>query len=151
MHNRDQPRRTHRSLCCWPLLCLLLTGCFDAQGMIDARRQTAILARLEEVDLGKFRLTLPQPPQNNELAEIQFHAFGQVANRDKKEVTDALDIHGPKLRNRLLLAARQMQLEDLEDADLHLLREQIATVINETLPGAPLHSVGFYSFQYYNF
>jgi len=119
--------------------------------MIDARRKVAILARLEEVDLGKFRLTLSHPPQSVEMAEIQFHAFGQVANRDLDQVTDALETYGPELRHRLLLAARQLQLKDLEDAQLKLLRTQIATVFNETLPGEPLQSVGFYQFRYYNF
>ena len=119
--------------------------------MIEARRKVAVLARLEEIDLGKFRLTLSRPVQSEEMAEIQFHAFGQVANRDLDEVSDALETYGPELRHRLLLAARELSLEDLEDARLDLLRTHIATVINETLPGEPLQSVGFYQFSYYNF
>ena len=136
---------------CLPVACLLLTGCFDASAMIEARRKVAVLARLEEIDLGKFRLTLSRPVQSEEMAEIQFHAFGQVANRDLDEVSDALETYGPELRHRLLLAARELSLEDLEDARLDLLRTHIATVINETLPGEPLQSVGFYQFSYYNF
>ena len=119
--------------------------------MIEARRRVAILARLEEVDLGKFRLTLSQPTQTTEMAEIEFHAFGKVANRDLDQVTEALETYGPELRNRLLLAARQLELKDIEEAHLDLLRTQITDVINETLPGKPLQSVGFYRFGYYNF
>jgi hypothetical protein len=137
--------------CCLPAIGLLLSGCFDAEAMIDARRKIAILARLEEVDLGEFRLTLPRPAQSADMAEIQFHAFGQVANRDLDKVTEALETHGPELRHRLLLAARQLELENIEDPQLDLLRSQIAAVINETLPGEPLQSVGFYRFGYYNF
>lgn len=133
------------------MACLLLTGCFNADAMIESRRKVAILARLEEVDLGKFRLTLPRPPQSDEMAEIQFHVFGQVANRDLDAVTESLETYGPELRHRLLLAARELQLEDIEDPQLDLLRTQIATVINETLPGEPLQSVGFYRFAYHNF
>ena len=134
-----------------PLACLLLTGCFDSSAMIDARRKVAVLARLEEIDLGKFRLTLSQPVQSDAMAEIHFHAFGQIANRDLEQVTDALETYGPELRHRLLLATRAFKLEDLEDAKLERLRTQIATVINETLPGEPLQSVGFYKFAYHNF
>ena len=119
--------------------------------MIDARRQVAILARLEEVDLGEFRLTLSQPVQTTEMAEIEFHAFGQVANRDLDKVTEALEIHGPELRHRLLLAARELNLKDIEDPKLDLLREKIAVVVNETIPGQPLQNVGFYRFGYYDF
>ena len=136
---------------CWPLFCLPLAGCFDVDAMLDARRQVAILSRLEEVDLGTFRLTLPRPAQSTQMAEIQFHAFGQVANRDLGDVTKALETHGTELRHRLLLAARQLDLQDIEQAELDLLRNQIATVFNETLPSEPLQSVGFYRFEYYNF
>ena len=138
-------------LSCLPLAGLLLVGCFDSQAMIDARRQVAVLARLEEVDLGKFRLTLSQPVQTTEMAEIEFHAFGQVANRDYDKVIEALEIHGPELRHRLLLAARQLNLQDIEDPEIDLLREKIAVVVNETIPGEPLQNVGFYRFGYYNF
>ncbi len=135
----------------WAAVCLLLTGCFDGEALVDARRAIAIQTRLEEVDLGKFRLTLPQPVESSEMAEIEFHAFGQVANRDLDRVTEALEAHGPELRHRLLLAARELRLHDIEDPQLDLLRSQIVSVINETLAGDPLQSVGFYQFGYYNF
>jgi len=138
---------------CWglALACLLLSGCFDAEALIESRRAVAIRTRLEEVDLGKFRLTLPRPVQSTEMAEIEFHAFGQVANRDLKRVTEALETHGPELRHRLLLAARELRLADIQDPQLALLRTQITAVVNESLEGDPLQSVGFYQFGYYNF
>jgi len=155
MGRNTQPRLSttwrRRLRCYLPAACLLLSGCFNADAMIDARRKVAILARLEEVDLGKYRLTLPRPAQSTEMAEIQFHAFGQVANRDLDEVTEALETYGPELRHRLLLAARQLEIKDIEDPALGLLGSQIAAVINEVLPGKPLQSVGFYRFGYYNF
>ncbi len=133
------------------IVCLSLVGCFDADAMIEARRKVAILARLEEVDLGEYRLTLPQPVQSTEMAEVQFHVFGQVANRDLDQVTEALETYGPELRSRILLAARKLSLKDLEDAQLELLRTEIVDVVNETLPGEPLQSIGLYSLNYYNF
>ncbi len=133
------------------VVCLSSVGCFDADAMIEARRKVAILARLEEVDLGEYRLTLPQPVQSTEMAEVQFHVFGQVANRDLDQVTEALETYGPELRSRILLAARQLNLKDLEDAQLKLLRTEIVQVVNDTLPGEPLQSIGLYSLNYYNF
>jgi hypothetical protein len=119
--------------------------------MIEARHKVAILARLEEVDLGNYRLTLSRPLDTTEMAEIEFHAFGQVANRDLQQVTEALATHGPELRHRLLLASRELKLKDLEEAHLDLLRKKITTIINQTVPGEPIQSVGFYKFGYYNF
>ena len=133
------------------LLCVSPSGCFNSQAMIESRRKVAVLARLEEVDLGMFRLTLPQPFETSEMAEIQFHAFGQVANRDLDTVTEALEMYGPEFRHQLILAARQLDLKDIENPGLEILREQIALVINETLPGEPLQSVGFYKFSYYDY
>lgn len=119
--------------------------------MINARRDIAVLARLEEVDLGKFSLTLPQPTGSDQLAEIQFHAFGQVANRDLSKVTETIEELGPEFRHRLLMAIRQFNLSDLEESDLTMLKEKITEVVNEMLPEASLHSVGLYSFAYHNF
>ena len=130
--------------------CVVLVGCFNAEAMVEARRAVAIKARLEEVDLGEFRVTLPRPPQSNEVAEIQFHAFGHVANRDLRVVQEALEEHGPEFRHRLLLATRQLGMREIEDPYLQSLRRQIAEVVNETLPGEPLQSVGFYRFSFSN-
>ena len=130
--------------------CLLLVGCLDADAMIEARQDIAIQARMEEVDLGEFRISLPQPSQTTEAAEVYFHAFGQVVNRDVKKVRKTLESSGPELRHRLLLATRQLTVQDLEDPPLTALRSQIAEVINETLPDEPLQSVGFYRFVFSN-
>ena len=129
---------------------LPLVGCFDAESMVEARRAVAIKARLEEVDLGEFRVTLPRPPETNEVAEISFHVFGHVANRDLRMVQDALETHGPELRHKLLLATRQLGMEEIEDPQLQSLRNYVAEVINETLPGDPLQFVGFYRFSFSN-
>lgn len=118
--------------------------------MIAARRAIAIRARLEEVDLGEFRISLPRPAETTEGSEIFFHAFGQVANRDMDKVLEALETHGPELRHRLLLAARDMTMEDIQDPPLTELRSHIAEVVNEKLSGELLQSVGFYKFGFSN-
>ena len=55
-------------------VCLLTAGCYDAEAMVKSRRELAIRAQLEEIDLGKFRITLPQPNETTEVAEIQSFA-----------------------------------------------------------------------------
>jgi len=106
--------------------------------------------RLEEVDLGEFRVSLPQPSETVEAAEIFFHAFGLVANRDMDEMLDSLEDFGPEFRHRLLLSVRQLTVKDIQDPPLTDLRKKISNLVNETLPGEPVQSVGFYRFGYSN-
>ncbi len=129
---------------------IMLTGCYDAEALVEARQAVAVRARLEEVDLGEFRITLPGPYAERKRAEIHFRAFGQVANRDLKLVQESLKKNGPDLQNRLLLVVRQMKMREIQEPSLNTLRGSIASAINDTLPGDPLQSVGFYSFGFVN-
>jgi hypothetical protein len=137
------------TICC-AVNCAALLGCYDAKALVEARRAVAVRARLEEVDLGEFRITLPGPYTERKRAEIHFRAFGQVANRDLKLVQETLEKNGPDLQNRLLLVVRQMKMQEIQEPSLDTLRGSIASAINDTLPGDPLQSVGFYSFGFVN-
>lgn len=127
-----------------------LAGCYDAKALVDARRAVAVRARLVEVDLGEFRITLPGPYTERKRAEIHFRAFGQVANRDLKLIKETLEKNGPDLQNRLLMVVRQMKMREIQEPSLNTLRSSIASAINDTLPGDPLQSVGFYHFGFVN-
>jgi len=130
---------------------LTSVGCFNAEAMIDSRRLIATRARLEEVDLGEFRVTLPHAVQKTDSSELRFQVFGQVANRDLDDVEEMLEMHGPEVRHNILIVARQMSVEDLEDPKLTALRSRIAQVVNESLEDDPVQSVGFYRFRYIEF
>jgi hypothetical protein len=132
------------------VLCPLLLGCYDAEALIEARREVAIKARLVEVDLGDFRITLPGPYTERKRAEIHFRAFGQVANRDLKLLRRTLESNGPDLQNRMLLVVRKMKMAEIQEPELNTLRRSLASAINDTLPGDPLQFVGFYSFGFVN-
>ena len=131
------------------LPCLLGSlGCFNADAMIEDRRLIAMRARLEELDIGEFRVTLPRADAHNETAEIRFHAFAQVAHRDVEKVQQVLENFGPELRDQLIVSTRQLTSQQLEDPRLSDLRRQIAEVINESLEGELVQSVGFHRFGY---
>lgn len=134
-------------------IAMLLTsaGCFNAEAMLESRRAIVVRTQLEEVDLGKFRVTLPHAVERTDSAELHFHVFGQVTNRDLDNVEKALKKKGPEIRHRMLIAARLMTIEDLEDPKLTALRGSIAKVVNESLKGEPIQSVGFYRFGYMQF
>ena len=123
-------------------------GCFNAEALIESRRLVAIKARLEEIDLGKYRISLPHAEAVNQSIEVNFHVFGQVANRDFETVTELLESRRPEIRDQLLVVTRNLSEEELEDPGLTFLRQQIAKVVNDTLEGEPVQSVGFYKFRY---
>jgi hypothetical protein len=126
-------------------------GCFNADALIEARRMIAMRTRLEEVDLGEFHVTLPNSDESTKGEELFFHVFCQVANRDLEAVEEALAVNGPEIRHRMLIAARTMTAEQLEDPELQVLRESFVRVVNESLKEKPVQSVGFYRFGYMNF
>ena len=126
-------------------------GCFNAEAMIEERRVMAIRKRLVEVDLGEFRVTLPQIADHTESPELHFHVFGQVANRDLDAIEELLEKNGPEIRHDVLIVARMMTIKDLEDPKLATLRSRISQVVNDSLEGDPVQAVGFYRFSYMNF
>ncbi len=151
--NSPEKNRIPSRLGCWLLLLVstIQVGCFDADVIIASRRAIAIRARLEEVDLGEYRVTLPQFAELSDPAQLNFHVFGHVANRDLKAVKKALEDYGPEIHHQLILEARSLSEQELEDPLLTSLREDIAKVVNETLEGNPVQSVGFYQFSYSSF
>jgi len=136
---------------CLTVVAASLAGCIDAEALIQSRQKMAILARLEEIDLGEFRVTLPKPAKGAKVAELRFHVFGRVANSDLEQVEEVLENQGPEFRHELLMAVRHLNVSDLEDPQLQALRSHIENVMNDVLPGEPLQSVGFYRFSYANF
>jgi hypothetical protein len=48
------------------------------------------------------------------------------------------------------MVVRQMKMREIQEPSLNTLRSSIASAINDTLPGDPLQSVGFYHFGFVN-
>ena len=124
-----------------------MTGCFDAEAMIDSRKKMVQLTRLEEVDLGSFRVTLPYQPQSNYSFVVDFHAFGRVTHSNYKKVTRIIERRGPELKHRMLIAVRELELQELQEPTLDTLRINIEQVVNEALVDHPMQAIGFYRFS----
>ena len=137
---------------CWSLLLAVSLssqlGCFNAEAMIESRRLTAIRARLQEVDLGQYQVTMPVGTWHDATTELDFHIFGKVATRETNTVQEVLETVRPEIRDQLLKVTRELSAEELEDPKLTSLRERIAAVINGFLEEELVQSVGFYHFRY---
>jgi hypothetical protein len=125
----------------------MLSGCFNADAMLESRLKNARLTTLEEVELGEFQVTLPQLPDSSATTVVDFHAFAHVANRDVSKVTEMIEQRSPELRHNMLIAVRNLNLEELEEPSLDTLKKDIEQVANDSLAGTPLRAIGFYRFS----
>lgn len=132
------------------LLSVLLTcgACYNADALVQQRRDAVKLMQLEEVDLGAYRITMPPSPGSSTHGVVEFEAFGHVANRDRKRVEKSIEARGPELRHEMLLAVRRLSIKELEDADLKDLRQLIEAVVNEPLGEELVQRVGFHKFRF---
>jgi hypothetical protein len=126
----------------------LTSGCFNADRLIAARRDAANGYKLAEVDLGEFHVTLPKLPGAEGGGVVEFHLFGQVANRDKSTVIEQIELRQPELRYRVLLSVRNLDQQRIDEPRLSKLRESMAKVVNEMLGEELIQSVGFFRFAY---
>lgn len=144
----DARTRSPRTAVACVLLVGLAAGCYDAQALTQAKREQAERMRLEDVDLGKYRITLPKLPHAPVGGVVDFHAFGQVPNRNRKAVEKEIKQGDAVLRNRMLIAVRTLTHADVEDPELTNLREKIAKVVNSSLNTDAVKGVGFYDLRF---
>ena len=131
-----------------PVAVLTAVGCYDAEALRKGREEANALSRLEEIDLGSFRVTLPHVLGDATDSVVDFHAFGQVARRDRGLIDNALETREPELRSQMLLALRGMPETSFEEPKLTALRRQIVEVINGSLDKKAVKQVGFYYFTF---
>jgi hypothetical protein len=146
-----QPRvalRRVRVLALVTCLVAALSGCYDGSALVQAQHDEVNLVRMDEIDIGKFRITLPRAPGAPGGGVVEFHAFGQVARRDHDDVAAAFKLNGPELRYRVLLLVRSLERKDLDEPKLQRLRDDIATLANASLEHKMIKNVGFYSFTF---
>jgi hypothetical protein len=125
-----------------------LPGCVDGGALVQARQDEIDLARVEEIDIGEFRITLPHALGAEGGGVVCFRAFGQVAVRDRMKVEEKLALHTPELRYRILLLVRSMTRAQLEEPSLDALRTGIAKLANTALDKKLIKNVGFYKFAF---
>jgi flagellar FliL protein len=93
-------------------------------------------ADLIEVDLGQFTVTSVQPGSSTTL-RIAFHLYGTVAGLDHERFTVRLKEAQHRLREQVILAIRGVEMSDLIEPGLGLLKRTILEKTNTTL-GEPL-------------
>lgn len=131
------------------LAACLQVGCVDAEGMINRRREIARGMRLEQVDLGKFHITLPPKTPDGKGGVLNFHAFVQVTHRDREQVQVIVGENIPRLRHHMLMAVRRFSADDLTEPELIALRKELVDAVNEPFEEPVVKEAGFYKFKFF--
>lgn len=126
----------------------LLLGCYDAKALRQDRETAVTNLRLEEIDLGAFRVALPHTLGDANDNVVDFHAFGHVSEKELAAVKRMLETRMPQLRATMLTTVRAMQDAAFQEPKLDTLRKNIAQVVNTQLETPAIKSVGFYSFTF---
>ncbi len=124
------------------------TGCYDSELLIQRAQDKAIRARLEEIDLGTFRVTLPRNPITSDMTEIDVHMFGQMPHYKIPDAEQELEEKAYLLQDRTLAKLREFDQRDLVDPDLKKLRAELLATVNSVLDEPAVDSVGFYSMRF---
>lgn len=101
----------------------------------------------EEVDMGKFTVTAYQPASNMTL-RIDFHLFGTVYADQKQEFIERMTARENRVRDHIYVTIRSVNLADLTDAGLGLIKRRILETTNQTLGKPLLQAVVFREFTF---
>lgn len=129
-------------------VCLLMSGCYDADQLIHKVRNSAARNQLREISLGTFRVTLPHDARTSEMTEIDIRIFGQSKRYKIDEIEAELAAKAPQIEDSTLRALRETSRRDLAEPNLKGLRERLLETMNQELTNAPLESIGFYDVRF---
>lgn len=146
----DAPSRKRMALVAAALAACALAacGCVDGAALAQAQQEEVDVFRMDEIEIGTFRITLPRAEGSRRGGVVEFKAFGQVPARERKEVAKALALNAPELRYRIVLAVRALSHAELEEPNLRTLRASLAKLANAALENKVIRNVGFYQFSF---
>ena len=130
------------------LLCAtpFASGCYNGDALVERIRSRAISTRLEEIDLGHIRVTLPRDAQIDETVEMHVHLFAHAARHKIDDLKEELELKSFLINDELLTTFRNFTSEDLADPELNRVRDSVLATMNELLDEPVLSSLGLYDF-----
>lgn len=107
-------------------------------------------ARIEptvEVELGQYGVTAFQPASNTTL-RLDFLLFGTILEKDSPDFKISFEKNKHRIRDQVIITARNSEVTDLTDAGLGLIKRQILEKINQTLGKPYLQAIVFSDFSF---
>ncbi|WP_425396524.1 hypothetical protein [Aeoliella sp.] len=122
---------------------LAASGCYNSKKLLEEARNQAIRTRLDEVQLGEFRTTLPRPDADSSPMEVVVDLFGTVPRYKIPEVSQVIERDDYRVRQAVIIALRKTTAAEIADPRLTTFRERLLTVVNAELGETKLESLGF--------
>lgn len=120
----------------------------DDDGVPDIEQTASELtANQVEIDLGYFDLTAYQGDASTTL-RIQFQLYGIVNEIDEDEFLDIIEENQHRLRDQILATMRSVNVGDLNDAGLGLIKRRILEKSNKAIGKPLLQAVVFSDFSF---
>lgn len=120
----------------------------DENGVPDIEETASeVMANQTEVDLGYFDLTAYQGGSSTTL-RIQFQLYGIVNEIDEDEFLDIIEENEHRLRDQILATMRSVNVGDLNDAGLGLIKRRILEKSNKAIGKPLLQAVVFSDFSF---
>lgn len=124
------------------------TGCYNGEKLVQQAHSSAIKGRLEELDLGQFRITMPLDIATGETTAVIIHPFALTPHYRLKAISKQLKTDRAALEHHTLLAVRSATGAELAEPSLDALRERLRGAANEVLRDEPIQSIGFYDVRF---
>ncbi|QDT70535.1 hypothetical protein MalM25_34830 [Planctomycetes bacterium MalM25] len=125
------------------VLGIACAGCYSGEKLVEQVRHRALRTRIDEVSLGSFRVTRPRDERTGEMTEVQMELFGESQRYKINEIEDELELKAAIIEDETIRTLREASPDELTEPDLNRLRERLLVILNETIEGAPLISIGF--------
>ena len=100
-----------------------------------------------EVELGEYTITVAQANSNLSL-RVDFQLYGTVLEKEKAELSAAMERNKHRFRDQILFEIRNSDVEDLSDPALGLIKRRILEKSNALLGKPLLQSIVFSQFSY---
>ncbi len=112
---------------------LALPGCYNSGQMVERARNRALATRLEEVDLGSYRITLPFDELSGARTELVLELVGTARRYRTGDIENRVESQRCLLRQGTIAAARLTTPEELADPQMAALRARLLAVTNDVL------------------
>ena len=109
--------------------------------------ETAQIEPIVEVPLEQYGVTAFQPASNTTL-RLDFQLYGTVLEKDHSDFEIAFEKNKHRIRDQVIITARNSEVTDLTDAGLGLIKRQILEKINQTLGKPYLQTIVFSDFSF---
>jgi hypothetical protein len=126
-----------------------LAGCYDGAAMVARISRRVSDDHREEVDLGRYEVTLPRSDDDPVATTLNLEVVATVHRDNASALKRQLAAVETRLRHATILALRKTNRNELLEPKLQSLHDRVEATTEELLTAASIESIAFRSFAVY--